>query len=76
MELEEEGDGVAVAGPHNGVQLDTIHEDAFFAICGWVCGHDLARLALTCRKVSVDVSCSRSISCCVAYDHALSGYNL
>eukprot|EP00038_Savillea_parva_P031337 m.85196 g.85196 ORF g.85196 m.85196 type:complete len:598 (-) comp9623_c2_seq1:19-1812(-) len=35
---------------HEVLRLDTLHEDALFAICGWVSGRDLARLSCTCRK--------------------------
>lgn len=44
----------AAAGPDEepvGLRLDTIHEDALKAVCGWLLGIELARLAQTCRKV-------------------------
>lgn len=34
-----------------GCALDTVHDDALLAICRWLTGSDLARLAQTCRKV-------------------------
>ena len=34
-----------------GWSLDTVHDDALLAICRWLTGSDLARLAQTCRKV-------------------------
>eukprot|EP00035_Acanthoeca_spectabilis_P015327 m.305628 g.305628 ORF g.305628 m.305628 type:complete len:530 (+) comp16341_c0_seq8:57-1646(+) len=43
----------AAPGPDEepvGLRLDTIHEDALKAVCGWLLGIELARLAQTCRK--------------------------